>query len=52
MNIKDAIEEAIENLHQIMTDLGVTEGARYSYYQGKIDGMRDCLDALDQEEKV
>lgn len=52
MDIKDAIEQAIENLNQIITDLGVTEGARYSYYQGKIDGMRDCLDALDQEEKV
>lgn len=50
MNIKDTIEEAIENIHQLMIALGVTEGARYSYYQGKIDGMRDCLDALDQEE--
>jgi hypothetical protein len=50
MNIKDAIEEAIESINQQMIDLGVTEGTRYSYYQGKIDGMRDCLDALDQEQ--
>lgn len=50
MNIKDTIEQAIEDTHQRMIDLGVREGTRYSYYQGKIDGMRDCLDALDQEQ--
>ena len=50
MNIKDTIEEAIEYINQQMIDLGVTEGTRYSYYQGKIDGMRDCLEALDQEQ--
>lgn len=50
MNIKDTIERAIEDTHQRMIDLGVREGTRYSYYQGKIDGMRDCLDALDQEQ--
>ena len=50
MNIKDQIEQAIEYTNQQMIDLGVTEGTRYSYYQGRIDGMRDCLDALDQEQ--
>lgn len=50
MDIKDAIEQAIENINQRMIDLGVTEGTSISYYQGKIDGMRDCLNALDQEQ--
>jgi hypothetical protein len=50
MNIKEQIEQAIEDTQQRMIDLGVQEGTRYSYYQGRIDGMRDCLDALDQEQ--
>jgi hypothetical protein len=47
MNIKDQIEQAIEDINQRMIDLGVTEGTRYSYYQGKIDGMREVLDELE-----
>ena len=51
MNIKDTIEEAIEYINQQMIDLGVTEGTRYSYYQGKIDGMREIATQL-QEVRV
>lgn len=48
MNIKDTIEQAIEDTHQRMIDLGVREGTRYSYYQGKIDGMREVLDQMEE----
>ena len=48
--MREAIEQAIDDIYERMVNLGVREGTRYSYYQGKIDGMRDCLDALDQEQ--
>jgi hypothetical protein len=46
--MREAIEQAIEDINQRMIDLGVTEGTRYSYYQGKIDGMLEVIEQLNE----
>lgn len=46
--MREAIEQAIDDIYERMVNLGVREGTRYSYYQGKIDGMREVLDQLDE----
>jgi DNA-binding ferritin-like protein len=47
----DIIEQMIDDIAERMVNLGVREGTRYSYYQGKIDGMREIVDQL-QEARV
>jgi hypothetical protein len=48
MNLEEQIRQAIDDTHERMVNLGVREGTRYSYYQGKIDGMLEVIEQLNE----
>jgi predicted nucleotidyltransferase len=46
------IERERERLLERLSDLGVTGGERYSYYQGRIDALNWALNQLLERERV
>jgi len=48
----DTMERERERLLERLSDLGVTGGERYSYYQGRIDALNWALDQLAEGARV